>query len=335
MAHPRGLVESRRFTSGCLEGNPLGDPTERSVTIYLPPGYEKGGERYPVLYLLAGFTGSGQSFTNWSAWQESVPERLDRLIGEGKMPPAIVVFPDCFTLLGGSQYVNSPALGAYESYLCDEIVPFIDRGLRTLGDGGRGIAGKSSGGIGALWLAMRRPGLFSAVASHSGDCAFELSLARGFPGAAVELEKRGGVDAVISALRRGEPPDGSAIDMLNVLACSAAYSPEPERGPGAFALPFDARTAETIPEVFERWLAFDPLRVAARHAEALGKLKLLYLDAGLSDEYALQFGARLLSRELARLGVAHRHEEFPGGHRNTAHRWDVSLPLLAAALARS
>ncbi|MHB8420519.1 MAG: alpha/beta hydrolase [Myxococcales bacterium] len=333
MSFPRGTVELRRFTSRCLEKNPLGDPAERPLAVYLPPAYELGERRFPVLYFLAGYTGSGLSFLSWSAWQETLPERLDRLIGAGRMPPLIAVFPDCFTLLGGSQYVNSAALGRYEDYLCDEIVPEIDRSYRTLGPSGRGVVGKSSGGIGALWLAMRRPGLFAAAASHSGDCAFELSLARAFPDAAAQLARRGGVSELLGQLRAGRAPEGSAIELLNVLCCSAAYSPQPAREPWGFALPFEPQTAAIVPAVFDHWLGFDPLRAAARHREALAALRLLYLDAGTLDEYGLQFGARQLSRELFRLGIAHRHEEFEGGHRNTAHRYDVSVPLLAAALS--
>jgi enterochelin esterase family protein len=329
----RGTVEIRRFQSQKLEGNRLGDPADRPLAIYLPPGYDAASsQRYPTLLFLSGFTGSGLSFLNWTAWQPTLPDRLDRLIGSGQMAPAIAVMPDCFTLLGGSQYVSSLALGPYEDYLCDEIVPWVDKSYRTLGDGHRAVVGKSSGGIGALWLAMRRPGLFSAAASHSGDCAFELSLERDFPVAAMQLGRRGGVAKVIDRLRAGEPPEGGSIELLVTLCCAAAYSPQPAPEPWGFSLPFDPETGVTIPSVFEAWQQFDPLRAAASHREALASLRLLYLDAGKSDEYQLQFGARLLSRELTRLGVAHRHEEFEGGHRNVAHRYDVSLPLLVAAL---
>ncbi len=332
MAVPRGSVEILRFPSRCLAANPLGDPAERPLAVYRPPGYGTGDRRYPVLYFLAGYTGTGLSFLNWNAWQESLPDRLDRLVAAGRMPEVIAVFPDCFTLLGGSQYVNSTALGRYEDYLCDEVVPEIDGRYRTFGAPGRGVLGKSSGGIGALWLAMRRPGLFAAVASHSGDCAFELSLARAFPDAAVQIARRGGVAEILGLLKAGRAPEGAAIELLNVLCCSAAYAPPGAREPWGFSLPFDPKTAEIVPAVFDHWLGFDPLRAAASHRDALACLKVLYLDAGTADEYGLQFGARRLSRELFRLGIAHRHEEFDGGHRATGHRYDVSVPLLATAL---
>ncbi len=326
----RGTVEIHDFTSGRLAGNPLGDPIQRPLAIYLPPGYAaEPPRRYPVLYFLAGFAGTGLSFLNWNAWQENLPGRLDRLIAGG-MAPAIAVFPDCFTLLGGSQYVNSTALGRYEDYLCDEIVPFVDASFRTTGR--RAVLGKSSGGFGALWLSLRRPGLFAAAASHAGDCAFDLTLARSFPDAAARLAHQGGVARVLARLRAGEAPEPSSIDLLSILATAAAFSPQPAPEPWGFRLPFDPETGVTVPDVFDRWLSFDPLRAAAPRREALASLSLLYLDAGREDEYGLQFGARLLSRELSRLGVAHRHEEFTGGHRGNAGRYDVSIPLAVSAL---
>ncbi len=335
MAVSRGAVEGVIHESKVLRGNLLGDPVERTLWVYTPSGYADG-RRYPVLFLLAGFTGRGQSFLNWSAWQETLPERLDRLISSGVLPPCLVALPDCFTRLGGSQYVNSRAQGRYADYLCDELVPLVDQRFRTLGGGARAIAGKSSGGIGALWLCLYRPGLFDACGSQSGDCAFELSLQPSFASAAVALEQRGGMAAYWQKLARGEAPGPSDHELINTLACAAAYSPQPPKEalgePWGFELPFDPATGSTRAEVFASWLEFDPVRAAALRPEGLRRLRVLHLDAGKADEFHLQLGARLLSKELTRLGVAHVHEEFEGGHRNTSGRWDVSLPLLVRAL---
>jgi enterochelin esterase family protein len=331
----RGRVQTLRFVSEKLRGNALGDPFERDLHVYLPEGYDGGAERYPVIYLLAGFTGSGASMLNWSAWQENLPDKLDRLIRNHAMPRCIAVFPDCFTRLGGSQYVNSAAMGRYEDYLCEELVPLVDEKFRTLGAKGRGIAGKSSGGYGALWLCLQRPGLFAAAGCHSGDCAFELSEQRHFAPAALALEQRGGMAAFWRVLREGYRPTGQDIDLMQVLADAAAFSPAPTPAePWGFSLPFDTDTALTRPEILAHWREFDPLVVAAVRPEGLRRLSLLYLDVGRSDEYLLQFGARLLCRELHRLGIAYRYEEFDGGHRNTAHRYDISLPALSAALTQ-
>ena len=89
--------------------NILGDPTSRAVDVYIPAGHD--GRGLPLLVDLVGITSSGLSHTNWMAFSENVLERLDRLIGEGRMAPFVVAFPDCFTRIGGNQYVNSAATG--------------------------------------------------------------------------------------------------------------------------------------------------------------------------------------------------------------------------------
>ena len=129
---PAGRVERVVHSSTCLVGNPLGDSPDREIAVYLHAGYDEGAERFPVLFDLAGYTGSGLKRVAWSAFTENVPERLDRLIGTGVMPPAIVVFPDCFTALGGNQYIDSSAIGPWATYLTTELVPWIDATFRTL-----------------------------------------------------------------------------------------------------------------------------------------------------------------------------------------------------------
>jgi enterochelin esterase-like enzyme len=334
----RGRIETLWFESEKLRGNALGDPHERALYVYLPPGYDDGaaqGTRYPTITFLAGYTGTGASLLNWTAWQENLPQKLDRLIGTGAMAPCIAVFPDCFTRLGGSQYVNSSAMGPYEDYLCDELVPLVDARFRTRGAKGRGIAGKSSGGYGALWLCLQRPGFFTAAACHSGDCAFELAFQPHFGEVAVALQEKGGLPAFWKLLQEGYQPTGRDFELMTVLCNSAAYSPETgaEDEPGGFVLPFDTETGLTRPDVFAHWCTFDPLRAVVARPVGLRQLSLLYLDVGRSDEFLLQLGARMLVRELERLGIHCRYEEFEGGHRNTTFRYDVSLPALVAALS--
>ena len=153
-----GTLVVLEHTSKILKNNPLGDPHVRKVAVWLPPQYDEGTgkRRFPVLYDLVGFTGSGLAHTNWKPFGDNVPERAARLIREGKMGPAIIVFPDCFTALGGNQYVNSSALGNYADYLTREIVPFVDREFRTLASREhRGCFGKSSGGYGSMIHGMK------------------------------------------------------------------------------------------------------------------------------------------------------------------------------------
>jgi hypothetical protein len=146
------------ITSDVLRDNPLRDPHERRVPIYLPPDYDKSDMRYPVVYFLAGFSGGGVYLLGESVWGETLPQRIDRLVRSGEVRPLIVVMADCLTRYGGSQYINSAATGRYADHVVDELVPFVDTRLRTLADREqRVVMGKSSGGYGATILAMRRP----------------------------------------------------------------------------------------------------------------------------------------------------------------------------------
>src|SRR3984957_15374151 len=169
---PMGHVTRLTIESQVLQNNMLGDPTARAVDVYVPPGHD--GQGLPLLVDLVGFTGSGLAHTNWVGFRENVPERLDRLIGEGKMPPVVVAFPDCFTRLGGNQYVNSAAMGAWEDYLIGEMLPAVEKQFACGGKGRRGVFGKSSGGYGAIVHGLKHPDVWAAAACPSGDMAFEL-----------------------------------------------------------------------------------------------------------------------------------------------------------------
>jgi enterochelin esterase family protein len=298
----------------------------------LPPGYDEAPDRrYPVLYGLTGFTGRGAMMLNTGAWQPNLQERLDRLYA-ADMPHVIVVLPDCFTRLGGSQYINSPATGRYEDYVTEEIVPFIDAHYRTVAvAGGRGVFGKSSGGYGALVMGMRHPDLFSAVACHSGDMAFDLCYRPDFPKAASAISQAGGVESWLRAFDARLKKSGGDIGVLHIIASAACYSPDPT-APLSIALPFDLETCELHEEIWSRWLDWDPLSMLERHAGALRTLRLLFVDCGSRDEYNLQFGARQLAQRLRVHEIAHEYEEFDDGHRDTSYRYDVSLPKLARAL---
>ena len=170
-------VITLQHRSSVLADNPLGDPCERPLNVYLPRAYHnqtRKNRRFAVLYSLAGFTGTGPGQLNWKGFEENLAERLDRLIASNRMAPAIVVFPDCFTAYGGTQYINSSAIGNYADYINTELVPFIDREFRSKATREhRGCFGKSSGGYGALMLAMRYPKIWGGVANHSGDAYFD------------------------------------------------------------------------------------------------------------------------------------------------------------------
>jgi len=327
-----GTVVMERVESAVLRQNPLGDPHVRRVPIYLPPSYAQRPERrYPVAYVLTGFTGRGRMLLNDAPWSPPLDDRMDRLIEEG-CGEMILVMPDCFTRFGGSQYLDSSATGRYAEHLVQELVPRVDARYRTLpAREHRGIAGKSSGGYGALVHGMKRPDVFGAVACHSGDMYFDYCYRGDVPKFCSEVQRAGGLEKWLAGFEAKVQKKHDDFTVLNILAMAAAYSPNPA-APLGVDLPCDLESGEFRPQVWERWLEHDPLRILETHAEALRSLRLLYLDCGTKDEWHLHHGARAFTRRLAALGISHEYHEYDDGHLNVAYRYDVSLPRLAQAL---
>lgn len=321
---PRGRTEVVEFESRVLRGNALRDPYVRRVPVYFPPRWKRGT---PAVLCLSGFTGTGLSYLNVSAWSETLPEKMDRLIAGGA-PPLVLVMADCFTRYGGSQYVNSTATGRYEDHLMRELVPWA---TRAYGVPRWGVFGKSSGGFGAIRLAMRRPDVFSAVACHSGDMLFELCYATDFPKVAAALARNGRtVRGFFEKFHASPKKTSDQMTIVNTLAMAACYSP---KGRG-FELPFDLRTCERVERVWRRWKAFDPVEMVKKrkHREALRRMRGVFLDCGTRDEFHLQFGARVFGASLRRAGIRHVSEEFEDGHMNIPYRYDRSLPFLGRVL---
>ncbi len=329
---PRGEVRRLEIESRALAGNLLGDPTRRELPVYLPSGF-KSGDPLPLLVDLVGFTGSGQSHVNWKNFGENAPERLDRLIGEGRMPAVAVAFPDCFSRLGGNQYINSTAIGRYEDYLLGEVVPLVENKLGVGGPGRRGVFGKSSGGYGAIVHAMRHADFWSAAACHSGDMAFELCYLADLPKVLTELATKheGSIERFVRYFESALKPGEKDMLVLNFIAMAASYDPDPGQFLG-IRLPCDPATAEIMPERWANWRAHDPVNMVEASAENLRRLKALYIDCGDRDQFNLTFGARQFHRALTRLGIAHRYEEFPDDHSSVDYRMDESLPFIARAL---
>lgn len=327
---PSGFVTRIVVESQVLNANILGDPTARAVDVYVPAG--QNGRGLPLLVDLVGITSSGLSHTNWAGFSENMPERLDRLIGEQRMPPVVVAFPDCFTRIGGNQYVNSAATGPWEGFLIDEMLPAIERRFACGGVGHRGVFGKSSGGYGAITHALRHSDIWSAAACHSGDMGFELCYLPDMPATLRALSE---VDNSIERWWRKleeakKRPDG-IFTAMNVLAMAASYDPDPGEFLG-MRLPVTFDTCEVIAERWTNWLRHDPVVAVETLGHNLRNLKALYIDCGAKDQFNLLFGARRLVRRLNDLGVTHRYEEFPDNHSSVDYRMDESLPFLAHAL---
>jgi enterochelin esterase family protein len=330
-----GRLQVDRIESAALAGNALVDPADRALPVYLPPGYDaEGSTRYPVLYCLHGYTGDAAALVASRPWETNVVQWMDRLIAAGTMPPAILVIVDGFTRLGGSQYVDSIHNGDYATYVIRDVIGHVDRTYRTVAAaGGRAVFGKSSGGFGALHLTMAYPGIFAAFASHSGDTYFRYAHTQAFPDVQRTLEQFESIGAFVAAFEAKPKRPQTWYATIEMLGYGAAYSPAAAQ---AFAidLPFDLATGELRPDVFDRWLAFDPVERVERSRAALAGLRLRYLDCGRRDEYGLDIGARVFAERVRALGLDVRHEEFDDDHRNVGYRYEISLPALAAVLDR-
>lgn len=333
----KGVLETREVQSPALENNPLGDPARRRLTVYLPPGYAEGSQRYPVVYFLHAFGNGAGSWTNASGFSPSVPDRLDALIEQGAIPPVIGVFPDAWTKLGGSQWVNSDALGRYRDYLVKDVVGFVDRTFRTLPKAAsRAVVGHSSGGYGALVMGRYHPEVFSLVGAHAPDSYFEYSYMPDLPKAAAALLKAGGVETWVTELRqraRDTKVRGDDFPVINILAMAAAYSPK-KGEPLNLELPFEQHNAKLRLDVWNRWLVHDPVRFVPKFLDSFRKLKTVYLDAGTRDEFNLRWGTRMVADDLKAGGVDVVHEEFEDGHSGVSYRFERSLAVLVPRLTQ-
>jgi hypothetical protein len=268
---------------------------------------------YPTVYVLHAHMRSARWWFNVDPFVPSYPEVIDELA-----PEAVVVLVDGWSDLGGGQWI-----GEHASYLCDEVVPFVDDTYPA--SGLRGLQGKSSGGYGAFVNAMERPDLFHAVAAHAPDALFEVTLAHGFPAAARELRERfdGSLETFWSSFA-GLESHGDAL-LVELTAAANAF--------GDGTLPFDS-LGQTLP-VFERWLELDPVRLAADFDEAVQSWRGVWLDAGRRDEYFLDLGASALRDALLAAGLDDGRLHFElvdGGHGGMSHRYPLSLSWLVERL---
>jgi hypothetical protein len=332
-----GRLDEHLFESELLRRNPLGDPWQRPLWVYVPPGYDEAPDRqYPSVYMLQGYLGHLEMWRNRTPFHKTFIETVDELIVSGAVPPTIVVFIDAWTKYGGSQFVDSPGTGQYHSYLCNEIVPWVDRHYRTLAHRDhRGISGKSSGGYGAMITPMLRPDLFSGLATHAGDALFEytclakflrcIRFLRAYDGDIYRWWKEFSERGVPT-----RPQDRSLLILYGVSACFSA------REDGTPEIPFDPDSGSLLPDVWQRWLDVDPVRMVARHADAMRSMRAIWIGSGAADEHYLDLGAYAFRRALGQAGVRPEtihFELFPGGHGDIDHSYPLSLAWLVRRLA--
>jgi hypothetical protein len=329
-----GQIDRFVLDSKLLE-NRLGDPTSREILVHIPPkGMDliENGEKLPAIIYLAPFTSSGPARAGWKAFSESILQRHERLVESGKMLPCILVLPDTFTSLGGNQFVDSPVLGNWSTWLSSDLKDSIIQ--RYSCNGKFGLVGKSSGGYGAIYNALVKPEQWGGVVSHSGDVGFETMFMSTFSETLTHLSRYGSpakyVDYVLNA------PRMSSDDFHTLMICAMAASYDPgevsDLNPLGIHLPVDLDLCEIDNVRWAKWLEFDTLTLIESKSNNLKSLNLLFIDCGNQDQYGIQYGSRKLTSRLTQLGIEHVWQEFDGTHSGIDYRLDTSLPLLSKSL---
>jgi len=291
-----GKLEKIRVHSASLEGNLQGNDATRDVYVYLPSGYEKGRQRYPVVYFLHGYAVTADVYVDGVL---KVPSALDTAFGAG-VRPAIVVMPDAFTRFGGSFYSNSPVIGDWESWIAKDLVSYIDGHYRTLAKReGRGLSGHSMGGYGTLRIGMKYPQVFGALYAMSSAVLLEAPSAESIRKERVRMAE-------------GIKPEPRSF-VNGVEAQASAWAPNPQNPPYFFDLPFDA-DGKPVPLIAEKWSANSPLITVDQNVPALKSFRAIAMDVG--DEDGLSKSNTQLSETLKRLGVSHEYEIYQGTHGN-------------------
>lgn len=325
-----GELHELTFESAALQGNPLGDPASRPLLVYTPPGWPDDGP-YPAVWSIQGLTGMVHDWRDRPAYGTTFIEDVDRLITAGECRPVVVPLPDCWTSYGGAQFLDSRGTGEYMTYLCDELVPWVDGRFHTVAaPAGRAVQGKSSGGYGSLVLGMLRPDVWGALGDVAGDAAFEYCYLGEFPRAWATLREHDSVEAFWSWMLEQPRPSPAVMATVNTIAMAACYSPGDDGEP---VLPFDPEDGTLREDVWARWLAWDPVRLLDGHLDALRRLRAISLECGLQDEYNLYVGTAMLHRRLEAAGIEHRYELFTGGHGAIKHRYAPLVAWLAERLA--
>jgi enterochelin esterase family protein len=296
-----------QLTSEHLAHNLFGDSKTRDLVVHLPPGYDESRKRYPTMYLLHGFNGRAlgwlAQFRMNVAWRD-ITEVLDNAMKRGQSRDMIVVMPDGCSRLGCSQWVDSPVNGNYEQYVIQDVVSYVDANFRTIPRAAaRGVTGISSGGFGAWHLASRNPDVFGAMSLLSADSYFEFT-------------HKPWIYRYFNNLN-GQPPNGplnGEIYSWFTYGLASCYSPNPAKPPYFVDLPISYPDGEIIPELWQKWLAFDPVMSYEARLANLQKLRGILLDVGTRDEYDLHYGHRILSRRLTKAGIAHQAQEHGGTH---------------------
>lgn len=298
----KGTKERIKLHSTALEGNLIGDPADREVTVYLPPSYASNPDsRYPVLYMLHGFTDTDSQWFGWENHWINLQDVIEQSIAEGLSKEMIVVMPNAYNRFKGSMYASSVTIGDWETFVAKELVSHIDANYRTLAkQESRGLAGHSMGGYGTMRLGMKYPDVFSSIYALSPCCMDG--------GAFTDPE-------LIKKLETLTPDQLQATSFFEIaaLATSAAFAPNPKNPPLYLDLP--AKDGEPRQEVINKIIANRTLSIIDQYIPNLKKLKAIAIDAGLQDR-GISEATKTLHEVLESYDIDHFYESYEGDHLN-------------------
>ena len=336
-AQPAGHIVLDTIPAPSLAGNLLGDADRQPAFVYLPPGYDDGSARYPVLYLMHGVLDSPEVWVEPVYDGMTIQATMDSLIAAGEIGPSIVVMPNGRNAYGGSYYANSPVSGGWGDFIAKDLVAHVDGAYRTLpARESRAVLGHSMGGLGAIRLAMLHPDVFSVAWGMNPCClcCLEGDL-EGGPGPEVfrRMESYRSAAEMWRALE-----DTDNIWPLILAGISAAFAPAPDAPPLYVELPgrLEGDEVVTTPAA-ERMAAALPLAQVAAHVEALRSLRGLAFDTAFDDEFAhIPLATKTFSDSLEALEVPHLYEMYEGDHRNRMRERMATriLPWVDARLRR-
>jgi S-formylglutathione hydrolase FrmB len=316
----RGTLQRVKVHGKSLDGNLMGESSSPEVSIYLPPSYMKErSRRYPVVYLLHGYTGTDLSYFGDTGRQ--LHRIAERVYASGAAKEMILVMPNGMNAYGGSMYSNSVTAGNWEGYVAEDLVAYIDQNYRTIPSReARGLAGHSMGGYGTVRIGMKRPDVFAAMYALSSCCLNEGNVRPG----------RNGQPSAAEAITSVEEARGNR-GAQGTLARAAAWAPNPSKPPLFLDLP--TKNGEVQPEVAVKWAANSPVAMLDQYVPSLKKYKAIAMDVGLQDN--LITSNRVLDEALSRFGVRHTFETYEGDHNNRIPQRleEKVLPFFSNALA--
>jgi enterochelin esterase-like enzyme len=298
----KGTKERIKIHSQALQGNLIGDPAERDVTVYLPPSYVSNPDRhFPVLYMLHGFTDTDSQWFGWEDHWINLQDVIEQSIAEGLSKEMIVVMPNAYNTFKGSMYASSATIGDWETFVTQELVSYVDENYRTIPNkNSRGLAGHSMGGYGTLRLGMKNPDVYAAIYALSPCCM------DGAASTNPELMKK------LESLTPDQLAETSFFEIA-ALATSAAFAPNPQNPPLYLDLP--AKNGEPRQDVINKIIANRTLNYVDQYILNLRKLNAIGLDAGLQDR-GISEATKKLHEVLEANGIPHIYESYEGDHLN-------------------